>query len=105
MTNPNQLRYFCTSGEIARLTILQYVKRTLFLRNIEGLPHQRVRDVNHYAVRFWWPRVRVFDKSDRACSVMSIGSPRTGTRAPEGQFWNVWPSKTIRSVPGQEVLQ
>lgn len=53
MTNPNQLRNFCTSGEIARLTILQYAKRTLFLRNIEGLPHQRALDVNHYAVRFW----------------------------------------------------
>ena len=54
MSNP--FRYFNSSPEIIRLTVLMYVKYPLSLRNVEDLLAERGIDVSHETVRFWWNR-------------------------------------------------
>jgi putative transposase len=54
MTNP--FRYFKTSPEIIRLTVMTCVRFPLSLRNVEDLLHERGIDVSHETVRFWWNR-------------------------------------------------
>jgi transposase-like protein len=56
MSNP--FRYFNSSPEIIRLTVLMYVKYPLSLRNVEDLLAERGIDVSHETVRFWWNRCR-----------------------------------------------
>ena len=53
-TNP--FRYFKTSPEIIRLTVMLYVRFPLSLRNVEDLLHERGIDVSHETVRYWWNR-------------------------------------------------
>ena len=52
----NPFRYFKTSPEIIRLSVMLYVRFPLSLRNVEDLPHERGIDVSHETVRFWWNR-------------------------------------------------
>ena len=52
----NSFRYFNSSPEIIRLTVLMYVKYPLSLRNVEDLLAERGIDVSHETVRFWWNR-------------------------------------------------
>ena len=54
MSNP--FRYFNSSPEIIRLTVLMYVRYPLSLRNVEDLLAERGIDVSHETVRFWWNR-------------------------------------------------
>ena len=56
MTQTNPFRYFKTSPEIIRLTVMMYVRFPLSLRNVEDLLHERGIDVSHETVRFWWNR-------------------------------------------------
>ncbi len=55
MSNPRIFRYFKTSPEIIRLTVMMYV-RTRSLRNVEDLLHERGIDITHETVRFSWNR-------------------------------------------------
>jgi putative transposase len=52
MTTPNPFRYFRTSREIIRLSVMLYVRFPLSLRNVEDLLHERGSDVSHESVRF-----------------------------------------------------
>ena len=54
MSNP--FRYFNISPEVIRLVVMMYVKYPLSLRNVEDLLFERVVDVSHETVRFWWNR-------------------------------------------------
>ena len=56
MTNRNPFRYFKTSPEIIRLTVMMYVRFPLSLRNVEDLLHERGIDISHETVRYWWNR-------------------------------------------------
>ncbi|MGB5212666.1 MAG: IS6 family transposase, partial [Anderseniella sp.] len=56
MTKPSPFRYFKTSPEIIRLTVMMYVRFALSLRNAEDLLHERGIDISHETVRFWWNR-------------------------------------------------
>ena len=56
MKNPNPFRYFKTSPEIIRLTVMMYVRFPLSLRNVEDLLHERGIDICHETVRYWWNR-------------------------------------------------
>jgi putative transposase len=49
-------RYFKTSPEVIRLTVLLYVKYPLSLRNVEDLLAERGIDISHETVRYWWNR-------------------------------------------------
>jgi putative transposase len=56
MKSPNPFRYFKTSPEIIRLTVMMYVRFPLSLRNVEELLHERGIDICHETVRYWWNR-------------------------------------------------
>lgn len=49
-------RYFNPSPEVIRLAVLMYVRYPLSLRNVEDLLFERVIDISHETVRFWWNR-------------------------------------------------
>jgi putative transposase len=52
----NAFRYFNSSPEIIRLTVMMYVRYPLSLRQVEDLLHERGIDICHETVRFWWNR-------------------------------------------------
>src|ERR1700744_3184331 len=53
---PNPFRWFDSSPEVIRLTVMMYVKYPLSLRNVEDLLHERGIDICHETVRHWWNR-------------------------------------------------
>ena len=52
----NHFKYFKTSPEIIRLTVMLYVRFPLSLRQVEDLLHERGVDVCYETVRYWWNR-------------------------------------------------
>ena len=49
-------RYFNSSPEVIRLTMMMYVRFPLSLRQVEYLLFERGIDICHETVRFWWNR-------------------------------------------------
>ena len=56
MTKRSPFRYFKTSPEIIRLSVMMYFRFPLSLRNVEDLLHERGIDISQETVRFWWNR-------------------------------------------------
>jgi len=52
----NPVRYFNSSSEVIRLTVMMYVRYPLSLRQVEGLLFERGIDICCGTVRFWWSR-------------------------------------------------
>jgi putative transposase len=52
----NPFRYFNSSPEIIRLTVMMYIRYPLALRQVEDLLFERGIDISHETVRFWWNR-------------------------------------------------
>ena len=52
----NPFRYFNSSPEVIRLTVMMYVQYPLLLRQVEDLLSERGIDICHETVRFWWNR-------------------------------------------------
>ena len=52
----NPFRYFNSSPEVIRLTVMMYIRYPLSLRQVEDLLHERGIDICHETVRFWWNR-------------------------------------------------
>jgi putative transposase len=52
----NPFRYFNSSPEVIRLTVMMYIRFPLSLREVENLLHERGIDICHETVRFWWNR-------------------------------------------------
>ena len=52
----NPLRYFNSSPEVIRLTVMMYIRYPLSLRQVEDLLFKRGIDIRHETVRFWWNR-------------------------------------------------
>ena len=52
----NPFRYFNSSPEVIRLTVLMYLRYPLSLRQVEDLLFERGIDICHETVRFWWNR-------------------------------------------------
>ena len=52
MNKSSPFRYFKTSPEIIRLTVMLYIRFPLSLRNVEDLLHERGIEVSHETVRF-----------------------------------------------------
>jgi putative transposase len=52
----NPFRYFNSSPEVIRLTVMMYIRYPLSLRQIEDLLFERGIDICHETVRFWWNR-------------------------------------------------
>ena len=53
----NPFRYFKTSPDIIRLTVMMYVRFPLSLRQVEDLLHERGIDISYETVRAWWNRL------------------------------------------------
>ena len=49
-------RYFNSSPEIIRLTVMMYIRYPLTLRQVEDLLFECGIDICHGTVRFWWNR-------------------------------------------------
>ncbi|MGB2932450.1 MAG: hypothetical protein WBB88_08860 [Methyloceanibacter sp.] len=54
MSNP--FRYFNSSPEVIRLTVMMYVRYPLSLRQVEDILFERGIDLCHETIRFWWNR-------------------------------------------------
>ena len=52
----NSFRYFNSSPEVIRLTVMIYIRFPLSLRQVEDLLFERGIDICHETVRFWWNR-------------------------------------------------
>jgi len=52
----NPFRYFNSSPEVTRLTVMMYVRYPLSLRQVEDLLFDRGIDICHETLRFWWNR-------------------------------------------------
>lgn len=52
----NPFKYFKTSPEIIRLTVMMYVRFPLSLRQVEDLLHERGIDISYETIRAWWNR-------------------------------------------------
>ena len=52
----NPFRYFNSSPEVIRLTVMMYIRYPLSLRQDEDLLFERGIDICHETVRFWWNR-------------------------------------------------
>ena len=52
----NPFRYFNSSPQIIRLTVMMYVRYPLSLRQVEDLLFERGIDICHETVRLWWNR-------------------------------------------------
>ncbi len=53
MTKRSPFRYFKTSPQIIRLSVVLYVRFPLLLQNVEGLLHESGVDISHETIRFW----------------------------------------------------
>ena len=52
----NPFRYFNSSPEVIRLTVMLYIRYPLSLRQVEDILFERGIDICHETVRFWWNR-------------------------------------------------
>jgi len=52
----NPFRYFNSSPEVIRLTVMMYIRYPLSLRQVEDSLFERGIDICHETVRFWWNR-------------------------------------------------
>lgn len=49
-------RYFKTSPEVIRLSVMMYIRYPISLRNVEDILHERGIDICHETIRYWWYR-------------------------------------------------
>ena len=56
----NPFRYFNSSPEVIRVTVMMYIRYPLSLRQVEDLLFERSIDICHETVRFWWNRFGPF---------------------------------------------
>jgi putative transposase len=52
----NPFRYFNSSPEVIRLTVMLYIRYPLSLRQVEDILFERGIDICHETVRLWWDR-------------------------------------------------
>src|SRR5665648_663751 len=50
----NPFRYFNSSPEVIRLTVMMYIRYPLSLRQVEDILFERGIDICHETVRYWW---------------------------------------------------
>jgi len=68
----NPFRYFNSSPEVIRLTVMMYIRYPLSLRQVEDLSLERGIDICHETVRFWWNRFGpMFSSEIRKCRVQN----------------------------------
>jgi putative transposase len=74
----NPFRYFNSSPEIIRLTVMMYVRYPLSLRQVEDLLFERGIDICHETVRLWWHRFGPMFAAEIRKRVFTIDHTRAG---------------------------
>jgi len=54
MSTINHFKYYKTSPEIIKLAVMYYIRYPLSLRQVEDILHERVIDICHETIRYWW---------------------------------------------------
>lgn len=54
MSKQDSFKYYKTSPEIIKLTVMYYICYPLSLRQVEDILHERGIDICHETVRYWW---------------------------------------------------
>ena len=67
MSNP--FRYFNSSPEVIRLTVMMYVRYPLSLRQVEDILFERGIDICHETIRFWWNGSVRANQLEPACGI------------------------------------
>jgi putative transposase len=67
----NPFRYFNSSPEVIRITVMLYIRYPLSLRQVEDILFERGIDICHETVRFWWNRFTARDdfKKNRSAAL------------------------------------
>lgn len=52
----NPFRYFNSSSEVIRLTVMMYIRDPLSLRQVEDMLFERGIGICRETARFWWNR-------------------------------------------------
>lgn len=80
MPKRSRFKYFKTSPEIVRLTVMMYVRFPLSLRNVVDPLDERGIDVCHETIRFWWHRFGpVFASEIRECRIEGMRSSQSSS--------------------------
>jgi hypothetical protein len=74
----NPFRYFNSSPEVIRLTVMMYIRYPLSLRQVEDLLFERGIDVCHETVRFWWNRFGPMFAAKSGSGAFITGHIRSG---------------------------
>ncbi len=79
----NPFRYFNSSPEVIRLTVMMYVRYPLSLRQVEDLLFERGIDICYETVRFWWNRfgLRFLRRVSRFGAV-AVAAPKCNLNIP-----------------------
>ena len=78
----NPFRYFNSSPEVIRLTVMLYIRYPLSLRQVEDLLFERGIDICHETVRLWWNRFGPFRRREGAMArFREIRTPQKFTSA------------------------
>ena len=73
MTKPDPFKYFHSSPEFIRPTVMMYARFPLSFRNVEDLLHLRGIDISHETVRYRWNRfVTMFAAEIRKRRVLQL---------------------------------
>jgi len=56
MSQKNLYKYFNSSPEVIKLSVMYYVRYPLSFRQVEDILHERGIDICHETVRFWVDR-------------------------------------------------
>ncbi len=79
----NPFRYFNSSPEVIRLTVMMYLRYPLSLRQVEDILFERGIDICHETVRFWWNRFGPMFANE-------IRKHRIQARAYSHWRWHLW---------------
>jgi putative transposase len=96
-------RFFNSSPEIIRLTVMMYIRYPLSLRQVEGLLFERGIDICHETVRFWWNRfgpmfaAEIWKRRDRKAALQFLKRAMKRYGKPK-----VIVTDRLRSIPGSD---
>jgi putative transposase len=92
----NPFRYFNSSPEVIRLTVLLYIRYPLSLRQVEDRLFERGIDICHETVRLWWNRFGPGFAAKRSKKPRASTLPGKSSR-----FWGRILKPTTRGPAGE----
>lgn len=74
----NPFRFFNSSPEVIRVTVMMYIRYPLSPRHVEDILFERAIDICHETVRLWWNRFARCSQPRSASAAFSTGTTRNG---------------------------